>query len=148
MMYSYSGKCIGASILGAHFSPFQLHALAKVIHVPIWTITIKPHNQIYCPALVIHPSRISRFQFKDSNIFYSNIQEVLMVGYCSSHWWEKMKQSCHKCPNFQIMSSRISILHCMIYNNAWKASTFGVILVRIFPHSIWMRENTDQNNSE
>ena len=41
---------------------------------------------------------------------------------------------------------------------AWKVSAFGVILVRIFPHSDWirrdtqylvqMRENADQNNSE
>ena len=40
---------------------------------------------------------------------------------------------------------------------AWKVSVFGVILVRIFPHSDWIRrdpylvqmlENTDQNNSE
>ena len=33
-----------------------------------------------------------------------------------------------------------------------KVSVFGVILVRIFPHSDWhsvqMRQNTDQNNSE
>ena len=27
-------------------------------------------------------------------------------------------------------------------------SVFGVILVRIFPHSVRMRENTNQNNSE
>ena len=46
-------------------------------------------------------------------------------------------------------------------NTAWKVSLFGVILIRIFPHSDWigeirgispysvrMRENTDQNNSE
>ena len=43
-------------------------------------------------------------------------------------------------------------------NTAWKVSVFGVILVRIFPQSDWirrdtqysvrMRENTDQNNSE
>ena len=38
--------------------------------------------------------------------------------------------------------------------SAWKVSVFGVILVRIFPHSDWiqysvrMRENADQNNSE
>ena len=41
---------------------------------------------------------------------------------------------------------------------AWKVFVFGVILVRIFPHSDWilrispytvrMQENTDQNNSE
>ena len=41
---------------------------------------------------------------------------------------------------------------------AWKVSVFGVILVRIFPHSDWilcispysvqMREDADQNNSE
>ena len=31
---------------------------------------------------------------------------------------------------------------------AWKVSLFGVILVRIFPHSQWIRENADQNNSE
>ena len=27
-------------------------------------------------------------------------------------------------------------------------SVFGVILVRIFPYSAWMRENTGRNNSE
>ena len=31
---------------------------------------------------------------------------------------------------------------------AWKVSVFGVILVRIFPHSDWMRRDTDQNNSQ
>ena len=42
-------------------------------------------------------------------------------------------------------------------STAWKLSVFGVILVRIFPHSEWIRrdteylrmwENLDQNNSE
>ena len=28
----------------------------------------------------------------------------------------------------------------------WKVSVFGVILVRIFPHLDWIRENADQNN--
>ena len=31
---------------------------------------------------------------------------------------------------------------------AWKVSVFGVILVRIFPYSVQMRKNVDQNNSE
>ena len=29
-----------------------------------------------------------------------------------------------------------------------KESVFGVFLVLIFPHSDWIRENTDQKNSE
>ena len=33
-------------------------------------------------------------------------------------------------------------------NTAWKKSVFGVILIRIFPYSVRMRENTDQNNYE
>ena len=35
-------------------------------------------------------------------------------------------------------------------STAWKVPVFGAILVRIFPHSDWirMRENADQNNSE
>ena len=46
----------------------------------------------------------------------------------------------------------------LIPNTAWKVFLFGVILVRIFLHSDWIRkdtpcsvrirENTDQNNSE
>ena len=48
-----------------------------------------------------------------------------------------------------------------LINTAWKVSVFGVILLRIFPHSDWMwrdtpylsvfslnAENKDQNNSE
>ena len=31
---------------------------------------------------------------------------------------------------------------------AWKMPVFGVILVLIFPYSVRMRENTDQNNPE
>ena len=31
---------------------------------------------------------------------------------------------------------------------AWKVPVFGVILVRIFPHSDWMQKNMDQKNSE
>ena len=31
---------------------------------------------------------------------------------------------------------------------AQKVSEFGFILVHILPHSVWMRENADQNNSE
>ena len=34
------------------------------------------------------------------------------------------------------------------YNTAYKVSVFGVILVCIFPHSDWIRRDTDQNNSE
>ena len=34
------------------------------------------------------------------------------------------------------------------WRTAWEVSVFGVILVRIFPHSDWARENADQNNSE
>ena len=33
-------------------------------------------------------------------------------------------------------------------DTAWKVSVFGVILVRISPYSVWMRENTDHNNSK
>ena len=33
-------------------------------------------------------------------------------------------------------------------NTTWKMSVFGVILVRIFPYSARMRENTGRNNSE
>ena len=44
-------------------------------------------------------------------------------------------------------------LHYYCRNNwkqhtAWKMSLFGVILVRVFPYSFQMRENTDQKNSE
>ena len=31
----------------------------------------------------------------------------------------------------------------MAINTAWKVSVFGVILVRIFPHSDWVTRNTD-----
>ena len=36
----------------------------------------------------------------------------------------------------------------MVPCTAWKVSVFGVILVHIFPHPDWIRENADQNNSE
>ena len=49
---------------------------------------------------------------------------------------------------------KVSLLSC----NAWKVSFFGFVLVRIFPHSDWIRrdtpysvrirENANQNNSE
>ena len=35
-----------------------------------------------------------------------------------------------------------------ILGTVWKVSVFGVILVRIFPYSVRMRENPDHNNSE
>ena len=35
-----------------------------------------------------------------------------------------------------------------VADTAWKLSLFGVILVSIFPYSIRMRKNADQNNSE
>ena len=34
------------------------------------------------------------------------------------------------------------------FSQAWKVSLLRVILVRIFPHSVGMRENADQENSE
>ena len=43
----------------------------------------------------------------------------------------------------QYIYCKLNIVHI-----AWKVSLFGVILVRIFPHSQWIRENADQNNSE
>ena len=66
---------------------------------------------------------------------------------------------------FKIKVSFISISSYhfifIIFLNAWKVSVFRIILVRVFPHSDWMRrdtlylsysvtmpENTDQNNSE
>ena len=49
-----------------------------------------------------------------------------------------------------------SVLHMIV--TAWKVPVFGFILVHIFPHSDWIRrdteysvqkwKNTDQNNSE
>ena len=42
---------------------------------------------------------------------------------------------------------KILISKIVIYT-AWNVSVFGVILVRIFPYSVRMRENADQNNSE
>ena len=42
----------------------------------------------------------------------------------------------------------LGILTKLLICTAWKVSVFGVILVRIFPHSDWIRENTDQNISE
>ena len=35
-----------------------------------------------------------------------------------------------------------------VSRTAWKVSVFGVFLVRIFPHSVRMQENTNQENSE
>ena len=42
-----------------------------------------------------------------------------------------------------------------LMNTTWKVSVFGIILIRIFPHSSWIRrysvrmqENTGQNNSK
>ena len=45
---------------------------------------------------------------------------------------------------------KILIIFCSfpLKITAWKVSIFEVILVRIFPHSVWMWENTDQKNSE
>ena len=37
---------------------------------------------------------------------------------------------------------------CSTSVTAWKVSIFAVFLVRIFPHSDLIRENTDQKNSE
>ena len=34
------------------------------------------------------------------------------------------------------------------YTTAWRVPVFGVFLIRIFPHSDWIRENTDQINSK
>ena len=33
-------------------------------------------------------------------------------------------------------------------STAWKTSVFRIFLVRIFPHSAWIRENTHQENLE
>ena len=54
------------------------------------------------------------------------------------HLWERLKG------NFLINFKSLQIL----LFSAWKVSVFGVILVRIFPYSVQMWENTDQNNSE
>ena len=43
---------------------------------------------------------------------------------------------------------KTKVLTTCFYLTAWKVSAFGVILVRIFPYSVRMRENADQNNSE
>ena len=34
------------------------------------------------------------------------------------------------------------------FSTVWKVSVFGVILVRISPYSVRMRENVNPNNSE
>ena len=46
-----------------------------------------------------------------------------------------------------LVLGKILISKIVIYT-AWNVSVFGVILVRIFPYSVRMRENADQNNSE
>ena len=35
------------------------------------------------------------------------------------------------------------IYFCQVFNALWKVSVFGVILVRIFPHSDWIRSDTE-----
>ena len=81
-------------------------------------ITIKPHNHIYVPALVIYRSAVPIIQFKNTNIIFSNTQEVFIADYCSGplNYRAKMKQSCHNYPTFQVMPSRICILHYLLYN--------------------------------
>ena len=43
---------------------------------------------------------------------------------------------------------KTKVLTTCFYLTAWKVSAFGVILVHIFPYSVRMRENADQNNSK
>ena len=49
---------------------------------------------------------------------------------------------CYFCVYFWANSSTPHDKHCL------KSVRIGVILVSIFPYSVQMRENTDQNNSE
>ena len=45
------------------------------------------------------------------------------------------------CLPIKILNSSIRMSSCVI-NTAWKVSVFGIILVRIFPHSDWIRRDT------
>ena len=47
-----------------------------------------------------------------------------------------------------IAKKTASLMFDRVLNTAWKVSVCGVFLVHIFPHSGWIRENTDQENSE
>ena len=47
-----------------------------------------------------------------------------------------------------IAKKTASLMFDRVLNTAWKVSVCGVFLVDIFPHSGWIRENTDQENSE
>ena len=75
----------------------------------------------------------------------------------SSYCFQKLESSC-KLGTIVFSSSTMKML---ARRTAWNVSVFGVILVRIFPHSNWIRrdnlclsvfslnaENADQNNSD
>ena len=53
-----------------------------------------------------------------------------------------------KTVNYYCQKRTPSLMFDSVLNTAWKVSVCGVFLVHIFPHSGWIRENTDQENSE
>ena len=99
-----------------------------------------------------------------------NFREINFTGisFCGCKFWHIYLEFIFADGEILIISRGFSfvIARYLIFTSsktitAWKVSVFGVILVRIFPHSDWigrdtsispylvrMRGNTDQNNSE
>ena len=83
-------------------------------------------------------------------------EHIPIIGYVSNTPFRKKLFKC-KSENISFskssfLSNQISgvmdFLNTLVNCTAQNVSLFGVILVCIFPHSDWMWENTDQNNSE
>ena len=57
------------------------------------------------------------------------------------------KHLCWSCFLIKLQALQILPIFCNAIT-VWKVNSFGTLLVRIFPYSDWIRENTDQKNSE
>ena len=77
-----------------------------------------------------------------------------MYQWFLAHWFFFILSSLLDCfitASFIILASATDLKQSAVLlfsSIAWEASVFGVFLVRIFQHSDWIRENTDQKKSE
>ena len=105
-----------------------------------------------------NPSEVRRFPTskKSSNYIFLSLNRFSHSSFLHSLLWACFMRAAYKRYIFSHFSSCLCYLryHFVLFMllsityNAWKVSVFGVILVRISPHSDWIRENVDQKQSE
>ena len=113
---------------------YVIHATIGEEHFRIMFIPIRLEN-IGKPEVVLFPSTAKNSVISPNLLGWNSCGKAKPCENCAyPHNFETRKLG--------------KIKYFSQWRTAWEVSVFGVILVRIFPHSDWIRENADQNNSE